>query len=122
MFGKLFALILIFIAFDSVYLTLISDMAGKMVKNIQQSPLKIRPLSFIIVYILLAFGMLHFIIKKKASVAEAFSLGIIIYGVYDFTNYTLLNDYLLQFAVIDTLWGGTLFALTYTVYKKLFSL
>jgi len=39
-------------------------------------------------------------------------LGIVIYGVYETTNYALLKDLSILTVIIDTLWGGLLFAST----------
>lgn len=38
-------------------------------------------------------------------------LGILAYGVYNFTNVAVLTDYSWSIAVRDTLWGGTLMTL-----------
>ena len=43
-------------------------------------------------------------------------LGIVIYGVFDFTNIALFSNYNLFIAIQDNVVGGTLFYLT----KKLF--
>jgi uncharacterized membrane protein len=45
-------------------------------------------------------------------VTDAFLLGIVIYGVYETTNYALFKDWSILTVIIDTLWGGTLFAIT----------
>jgi uncharacterized membrane protein len=52
------------------------------------------------------------IIKPNKSIIEAFLLGLVIYGVYETTNYALLEKWSLKTVIIDTLWGGILFALT----------
>jgi uncharacterized membrane protein len=66
----------------------------------------------ILCYLFLIAGINYFIIMPKRSVFDAFLLGIVIYGVYETTNFTLLNKWPLNIAIIDTLWGGILFALT----------
>jgi uncharacterized membrane protein len=57
-------------------------------------------------------GINYFIIKPRKSVSEAFLLGLVIYGVYETTNYALLSNWSFLTVIIDTLWGGILFALT----------
>ena len=52
------------------------------------------------------------IIKPHKSVSEAFLLGIVIYGVYETTNYALFKNWSILSVIIDTLWGGLLFAST----------
>jgi uncharacterized membrane protein len=69
-----------------------------------------------ICYILLITGINYFIIKPRKSVSDAFLLGIIIYGVFETTNYALFKNWSLLTVLIDTLWGGLLFAgTTYVV-------
>jgi uncharacterized membrane protein len=41
------------------------------------------------------------------------------YGVYNFVNYAVLNDYLLSSALIDTIWGSILYMITLYVYRKI---
>ena len=43
---------------------------------------------------------------------DAFLLGIVIYGVYESTNYAILKNWNIKAVALDTLWGGILFALT----------
>jgi len=75
-------------------------------QKIQGSPLRFRPEAILIVYPALAFLLL-----RAKSVGDAFLLGAATYSVYDFTNYSSLTNYPLSFAITDTLWGGTLFAI-----------
>lgn len=39
-------------------------------------------------------------------------LGLIVYGVYNFTNYATLYNYSIKTAIIDTAWGGCAFVLS----------
>jgi len=71
-------------------------------------------ISAIIAYLLLAFGLYYFIKNKN----DAFILGIIIYGVYNTTNYFTINNYSMEVAIKDTLWGGILFYLIMWIYSK----
>ena len=63
-------------------------------------------------YIFLIIGINYFIIKPRKSVTDAFLLGIVIYGVYETTNYALFKKWSLLTVFMDTLWGGVLFAAT----------
>ena len=80
--------------------------ASKMTEMIQGRPLRMRYGSAIIVYFFLAYMLL-----QTTSAKEAFLYGVSIYGVYDFTNHALLENYDWKFAIADTLWGGVLFVL-----------
>jgi len=88
--------------------------ARRITERIQQSPLNIRYIGGVIVYVFLAYMLL-----QTKSNWEAFAYGVAIYGVYDFTNYTLLEKYDWKFAVADTIWGGILFVLARQLVKAL---
>jgi uncharacterized membrane protein len=103
---------IVFLSLDSIYLTLTGNYFKKQIQNVQGSELKINFLSAAICYVFLIFGINYFIIKPRKSVNEAFLLGIVIYGVYETTNYALLKNWSILTVFLDTLWGGILFALT----------
>jgi uncharacterized membrane protein len=103
---------IIFLSLDFVYLNVMKGYFENLVKTIQGTPLKINYLSAAICYIFLITGLNYFIIKPRKSVNEAFLLGIVIYGVYETTNYALFSNWTLLSVIIDTLWGGLLFAST----------
>jgi len=103
---------IVFLSLDSVYLTLTSNYFKKQIQNVQGSELKMNFLGAAICYVFLIFGINYFIIKPRKSVSDAFLLGIVIYGVYETTNYAILKNWAILSVILDTLWGGTLFALT----------
>jgi uncharacterized membrane protein len=52
------------------------------------------------------------------SVKTAFILGFVIYGIYELTNAAIINKWGWKYVVMDTLWGGILYALvTYIALK-----
>lgn len=62
-------------------------------------------------YVLLILGVVFFVIPKAgdkplAALFYGAILGLIIYGVYDFTNLAVFKDYPLKLALIDFIWGG----------------
>lgn len=74
-------------------------------------------ISAIICYLLLSFGLYYFSIKEN-NYFNATILGLIIYGVYNTTNLISINEFGVKEAIIDTLWGTTLFTLiSFTVIK-----
>ena len=74
----------------------------------------------VLCYILLIFGLYYFIIKENKPVHHAFLLGLFVYGIYELTTISLLKDWELKTVIIDTIWGGILFATTtHLVYKIL---
>ena len=65
-----------------------------------------------ILYILMALGLMYFVDPKSGiEISNLFRgafLGLLMYGVYDLTNYALLRDFSLKLAAIDMLWGSFL--------------
>lgn len=103
---------ILLISIDFVYLNLIKDFFGNQVQRVQGSSMQINYLGAAICYILLIVGINYFIIKPHKSVNDAFLLGLVIYGVFETTNYALFKNWSIVTVIIDTLWGGLLFALT----------
>ena len=84
-------ILIILILIDSLYLYLTKNLFKKMVLDIQKSDLQIRLNSGLVVYLLITIGLYYFIIKEKRSPYDAALLGLIIYGVFDFTNYAIFK-------------------------------
>jgi uncharacterized membrane protein len=97
---------------DFLYLSAFGKFFGKVVQSVQGSPLKFNLIGAVLCYILLIGGINYFIIAKKKSVADAFLFGLVIYGVYETTNYAILKNWKPEAVALDTLWGALLFALT----------
>lgn len=104
------SLILLFL--DTIFIYLMSSVFTSQVFDVQQSPLRINIVGAILSYVFLIFGLNYFILQKHKSVLDAFILGIVIYGVYETTSLALLRKWRFTTVIIDTLWGGLLFALT----------
>ena len=71
------------------------------------------------VYVLIPAGVTLFVLPKVSpdawmtdSLLWGFIFGFILYGVYEFTNYSLLKDWPLNILIVDLIWGGVLGALT----------
>lgn len=65
-----------------------------------------------IVYVALAY-----LLVQMKSLKQAAASGMAVYAVYDFTNLLTFKDYTLSFAIQDTLWGGVLFSIAYSVLQ-----
>jgi len=100
------------ILLDSVYLTMNYQAFAEEIAAIQRVVLQLRMEGAILCYFFLIFGLYYFILRRNRSVLEAFLFGLVIYAVYDTTNYATLKKWSPYLAIMDTLWGGTLFALT----------
>ena len=101
--------VLFFVA-DIPWLYTVGPWANRMIQSIQKSPLEMRWSAAPVVYIALAF-----LLSLAKSVKEAFGIGLATYAVYDYTNLSTIKNYDAKFAVADSLWGGTLFAIVFTV-------
>lgn len=103
---------------DYVYLQGIKTYFQWQVETIQKTPMKINIWGAALCYLFLVVGIYYFIIQPKRSYMDAFLLGLVIYGVFETTNYALFKDWAFTTVIIDTLWGGILFAITtYAVYN-----
>jgi uncharacterized membrane protein len=134
--SDLIALAVIILALDAVFLTLTKDMFARQVMLVQGTAMKVNIPSAAVCYILIVLGLYYFVLRhiivpNATSVAAsiqtmrlgdgiraAFFLGILVYGVYETTTLAILRNWSPMTAVIDTTWGGTLFALSaYLFYK-----
>jgi uncharacterized membrane protein len=108
---------ILFVSIDFIYLYSIKDYFNSQIKKVQGSVIKPNLLGVVLTYVFLIFGLNYFIISKKRSILDAFLLGIVIYAVYEFTNLALFKNWSILTTIMDTTWGGILFALTtYLVY------
>jgi len=105
---------------DSVYLSNIGGpMFDKMVKKIQKDDMKLNIYGAIGAYILMIIAIYKFIIMERKPPMDAFILGICIYGVFDFTNYAIFNNYSMIIGLLDMLWGGILYYIVTLITYKL---
>ena len=119
---KIIKIIVIQIIIDIIYLKLSASHFNKVVNNIQGSDIKLNYYSAAIVYILMAYALKKFILdtsNSKNKIKDAFILGIIIYGVFDFTNMAILKNWNLYTSIMDMFWGGILFAITIYIERKI---
>ena len=106
------------VAMDFAYLGMIKGYYARQIAAVQGSPMVVNLFGAVVTYVFLIFGLNYFIIGPGRSAQDAFLLGLVVYGVYDFTSLALLSKWQLTTAVIDTLWGGTLFYLTTKLVQK----
>ena len=102
----------IFVLIDSMYLSFIQTFFNEQITRVQGSSMKLNVPALMLSYIFLILGLNYFIIEPHKSAQEAFLLGIIIYGVFETTNYALFKNWSLVTVLVDTLWGGCSFAIT----------
>jgi uncharacterized membrane protein len=103
---------IILLSLDFIYLSFNRSAFENQVIEIQRVALNVKLWPAIACYIFLVFGLYYFILRTNRSVFEAFLFGLVIYGVYETTNLAILKKWKLNLAIMDTLWGGVLMALT----------
>jgi len=112
------AITVVLLALDFIYISVIRNMFEIQIADVQRVALQVRPLGAVLCYLLLVFGLYYFIVREHRPVFDAFLLGLVIYGVYESTSYALLKKWRWNIVLMDTLWGGVLFALTtFITYK-----
>jgi uncharacterized membrane protein len=104
---------------DSIYLRIMKNAFNKQIMLIQGSSIQLNMFAAIGCYISLIFGLYYFIIREKRSIKDAFLLGIVIYSVYDLTTLALLKKWSPMLSLIDSVWGGILFALTTAIVYRI---
>jgi len=107
------------LALDGIYLSIFGNQFAKMIFSIQGSAIKLKYISAILCYILLVTGLYYFIILPKRPILDAFLFGVLIYGVYDTTNHATIQKWKWYLALLDTIWGGTLFAITTHIVRMI---
>jgi uncharacterized membrane protein len=64
----------------------------------------------LIVYVALGAGIACFVVPRATSVTSAAGFGalfgLVVYAVYDFTNYATLRQFPLAVTVLDVVWGA----------------
>ena len=84
-----------------------------------------------IVYILIPLGIVLFALPRvtqenpvSTALLWGFIYGVVLYGVYDMTNYALVSKWSLKMSIVDILWGGAINSVvTYiaTVFDRWFA-
>ena len=65
---------------------------------------------------LILISLIIVILPKCTSTLDAFIIGLLTFAVYDSTNLATLSDYSPFIAIVDSIWGGILFATIYAIY------
>lgn len=97
------------LAIDFLWLSYRKNYHNKLFQSIQKSPMKIRLIPAMIVYLMIPIATFFFGSKHATSIYDAGLRGAIIgfflYGFYDATNFATFTNWTLQMAITDTLWG-----------------
>ena len=95
-----------------------------LVEKVQKKPLSINYIGAFLSYLILFLGLFIFSIpmiemKLKENknllllcIIYGGGLGLLLYGMFNFTNYGIFKDYDYKIALLDTAWGFTLFSIS----------
>lgn len=117
-YSVIFKIGIIVLLLDFIYMQIIYNKFNNLIINVQNSPIKLNIIGAILCYPLIIFMLYYFIIKEDKSILDAFILGFCTYGIYETTNLSLLNNWDINITLIDTIWGGILYALTTYIIKN----
>lgn len=103
------------LAGDAVWLTLRQSYHEQLFMAVQKSPLTVRWVPAIFVYVLLVFALYMVAVKSATSWREAALKGALVggtmYGFYDFTNWATLKGWTGFMTATDMAWGAVAGAL-----------
>jgi len=109
---------LVMLGLDATYISIIKESFLQQIEDIQNTKPKVNMIGVLLTYVTMILGLNYFIIQKKAPLFDAFLFGIVLYGVFDGTNFALFSKWSTKLAIIDVLWGGFLMlATTYLTYN-----
>lgn len=115
--------ILILLSLDFFYLTITKKFMMDQIVSVQKFSPKLKIIPAFICYVFIFTGLFYFILKNHRPPLDAFFLGIVIYSIFELTNYSIFKNWKLETVMIDSIWGGILFwlttILTYQVEKML---
>lgn len=119
---------------DVLWIFLNYNMYSKNLKNIQKTDLVLNYMYAFIAYILVIFASLYIAIpftkhylNKNDSITDKLyksfiyggSIGLAIYGIYNFTNLSIFKEYSIRVALMDSIWGIILNTFVVFVYTLL---
>lgn len=117
---NIITLVFIFTVIDFLYLSSISGHFKHLIQTVQNgNDMEFDLVATFFCYIALVFVLWYFIIRENRSPWEAALLGWSIYAVYETTNKATLKDWTWQMVMMDTMWGGILFATTTWIYQTI---
>ena len=106
--------------FDVAWITMHKTMYGDLITSVQKTKPEYYIPGAIACYVCIyALLVLYVLPGFKRDIQDGFwtaicrvwLFGALVYGIYDFTSLAIYKAFTWEAAIIDALWGGTLFAL-----------
>jgi uncharacterized membrane protein len=106
-------IIVLFIILDLVWFQLAGGFFKSQISSIvrltESGAWNLRYFPALLVYVLMALGIMVFVLSHATSLQHALLLGaffgLVGYGLYDLTNLATLSAWTVKFAVVDMAWG-----------------
>ena len=100
-----------FLLADTVWITQFatnqySQQLGDMLKMAEGPKLLI---GLVAAYALLLVGLFVFVLTPDTGLLKSVLFGMVVYGVYGFTNWLILDRWSIELVMVDFLWGGFLY-------------
>jgi uncharacterized membrane protein len=101
---------------DLIWLTFNKSRYARMVQLVQNKTMRIKLMGGVMAYTLMVLALVYFIVplakQNKDTTANLVKVlkygaffGLIVYGIYNATNYAIFDNYDIPTAVLDTCWG-----------------
>jgi uncharacterized membrane protein len=118
---------IIYLIIDITWITVMSSFFYKQkIESIQKQPLVFKPTPAVLAYVTLLVTMFFVCVPLskyyKNTYPTWFVFGVIgfcVYGVYNFTNGAIFQQYDTSFMLVDTLWGCVSFSVLGLIYDQL---
>jgi uncharacterized membrane protein len=104
---------------DFIWIKLVMlDQYNSLIYNVQNKSLSVRFIPTILSYITIILPIILFVIPKLTqrrrvldSLVYGGIMGFLMYGMFSFTNYALIQDWSLTVVLLDTIWGAILYSI-----------
>jgi uncharacterized membrane protein len=113
--------IIVMLVLDFLWICINNQTYQRLVQDVQRSPLSLRISGAVIAYIAMAVGLIFIVFplasqdKSKNNVMKSIKyggvFGVVVYTIYNATNYAIFRGYSYWTAIMDTLWGATVYTL-----------
>jgi uncharacterized membrane protein len=110
------SILITMICMDIVWLSINQSYHSKLFESIQKTPLQLKIIPAILVYIWMACAVTYFGVLSsktpKDSLLNGGYIGLAMYGLYDFTNLATFKNWTYEMTIKDMTWGTILCAIS----------
>ncbi len=107
------------VTIDFMWIQLVmKDQYNKMIPDIQNDSMIVRILPTLLAYVVIILSVLLFSLPKisretrlKDSLLYGGLLGMLMYGMFSFTNYAIISKWNMKVVLLDVVWGFILYTI-----------